>query len=62
MSVVYYKLRCEWDCGFDWLLFTTEEAAFNYAAKILPGCGVEDSVEELVDAGLLGTDELVVHS
>lgn len=62
MSAVYYKLWCEWDCGFDGLLFTTEEAAFDYAAEIIPDCGVEDSVEGLVDAGLLGTDELVVHS
>lgn len=62
MSAAYYKLWCEWDCGFDELLFTTEEAAFGYAAEILPDCGIEDSVEELVADNLLGTDELVVHS
>lgn len=53
MSVVYY---------FDELLFTTEEAAFDYAAESLPDCGIEDSVAELVDDHLLGVDELVVHS
>ena len=62
MSAVYYQLWCEWDCGFSYKLFTSEEAALAYAAEVLPDMGVEETVGELIDAGLLGTEELVVIS
>lgn len=62
MSPVYYQLWCEWDCGFVGKLFTSEEAALAYAAEVLPDVGIEDTVDELLDAGLLGTEELVVIS
>lgn len=57
MSQVMYSLWCEWDCGFDGKLFPSEGAALDYAASVLPACGINDTVQDLLDAGLLGTTE-----
>lgn len=62
MTTVYYQLWCEWDCGFSGKLFTSKEAALAYAAEVLPSVDIEETVNELLDGGLLMTEELVVIS
>ena len=45
---------CEWEIGCEQSVFADMATAKAVAAKCLEGCCIEESVEELIGAGLIG--------
>ncbi|WP_442108463.1 hypothetical protein [Pseudomonas sp. NUPR-001] len=56
------KIWCEWDIGLNECLWASEEKAMEDVAEALTSCGIEDSVAELLSAGLLGFEQTTVRS
>lgn len=54
---------CEWDIGISDSVFLNEEVAREHATRALESCGVEETIEELEEEGLLGfeTKEVVTE-
>ena len=49
----FVKVNCEWDIGQEGALFSTVDAAREWAVEACSGCGIEDPIDELEDAGLV---------
>ncbi|MGR3967835.1 hypothetical protein FW800_25730 [Pseudomonas sp. 910_23] len=56
------KIWCEWDIGVNECLWTTEAAAMKDVAEALTGVGIEEPIEELLSAGLLGFEQVIVRT
>lgn len=52
------ELWCEWDIGQDSTIFTTKERAEAFARKSLELQGFEETLEELLEDGLIGFQEI----
>ena len=54
---------CEWDIGISDAVFLNEEVARQHAVLALESCGVEETVEELEEEGLIAfeTKEVVTE-
>ncbi|APD20828.1 hypothetical protein [Pseudomonas phage PA10] len=55
-----YKFWCEWDIGINEFLWRDYYQMEEDVAKALSDCGIEDTIEELEGAGLLGFDSVKV--
>ena len=47
------RVQCEWDIGLENVVYGSEEEAREAVRKILPQHGIEESLEELEDEGLV---------
>lgn len=56
-----YSIWCEWDMGWEFQLFKTEEAALAYAEDGWNEEELECSFEQALADGLVGTREYEVH-
>lgn len=54
------KLTCEWDIGVNECLWLDPERARKDTRKALKGCGIEESMEELEEDGLVNFEEVDV--
>lgn len=62
-----FEIFCEWDIGQEGLLFTSEFAATNWMLKndnladcFEDGLTGQAGIDDLIGAGLLGTNQLIV--
>lgn len=58
--MMVYKFWCEWDIGINEYLWRDYYQMEEDVAKALSDCGIDDTIEELEDAGLLGFDSVKV--
>ncbi len=55
-----YKIDSEWDIGHEGLLFKTYEMAEDFLLDMLPACGIEENLQELLDENLISIQEVAV--
>ncbi len=55
-----YKIQSEWDLGHEALVFKTYEMASEFLLDMLPACGIEESLESLMDKNLIRIEEFKV--
>lgn len=60
MADTVYRVRCEWDIGLEYYVFKTLETAREETVKALLSCGIDDDLDELRDAGMVGFEHLYV--
>jgi hypothetical protein len=60
MDDTMIKLYCEWDIGHEGVVFTSKEKAREWARKHLAYAGVEETLEECEDYGLIGYETVEV--
>lgn len=56
-----YTVWCEWDIGIEGKVFATKEVAVKHAIINLEACGIEETYDELKDAGLIGLDSVEIY-
>lgn len=56
------KINCEWDIGQDSILFTSIANAKEWVQQALVDCGIDYSVDELKEDGLLCFEDVEVIS
>lgn len=54
MDNTLYMLWCEWDIGQEYYIFSSIESARHWAKGSLRMAGIEESLEEIEDEGLIG--------
>ncbi|UPW35932.1 hypothetical protein QE320_gp122 [Pseudomonas phage EM] len=55
-----YRFWCEWDIGINSCIWADYYDMKEDVARALEECGIEESVDDLADAGLLGFDSVKV--
>lgn len=61
MTETLYRVWCEWDIGQEYLVFKTEDAAWDWAIQALIDTGIDDEISDLLENGLVGLQDLEVR-
>lgn len=51
-----WTFECEWDIGCNTDIYASKHLAMEHVYQALKECGIEESMEELLDEGLLSFD------